>query len=36
MVKELSFREPTGGDINRYGNPVTINQEGNVVIAKRK
>ena len=36
MVKELAFREPTGGDINRYGNPVMINQEGNVVILDRK
>ena len=35
-VKELSFREPTGGDINRYGNPVRINQEGDVVIDERK
>jgi hypothetical protein len=35
-VRELSFREPTGGDINRYGNPVRINQEGDVVIDERK
>jgi|SRR5262245_4766202 len=35
-VKELSFREPTGGDINRYGNPVRINQDGDVVIDERK
>lgn len=36
MLKELSFREPTGGDINRYGNPVMIDQEGNVVILEKK
>jgi len=35
-VKELIFREPTGGDINRYGNPVRINQDGDVVIDERK
>jgi hypothetical protein len=36
LVNELIFREPTGGDINRYGNPVRINQEGDVVIDERK
>ena len=35
-LKELSFREPTGGDINRYGNPVHVNQEGDVIINERK
>src|SRR5262245_48472572 len=35
-IKELIFREPTGGDINRYGNPVRINQDGDVVIDERK
>jgi Phage tail assembly chaperone proteins, E, or 41 or 14 len=35
-VRELSFREPSGADINRYGNPVRINQEGDVVIDERK
>jgi hypothetical protein len=35
-VKELSFRQPTGGDINRYGNPVRIDQNGDVVIDERK
>lgn len=35
-IKELSFREPTGGDINRYGNPVRINQDGDVVIDEKK
>ncbi len=35
-VRELTFREPTGGDINRYGNPVRINQDGDVVIDERK
>jgi len=36
MLHELSFREPTGGDINRYGNPCHINQDGDVVILERK
>ena len=27
-VRELLFREPTGGDINRYGNPVWIDNDG--------
>jgi len=35
-LHELSFREPRGGDINRYGNPCRINQEGDVVIDERK
>jgi hypothetical protein len=33
---ELSFREPRGGDINRYGNPCRVNQEGEVIIEERK
>jgi len=36
MVHELTFREPTGGDITRYGNPCHINQEGDVIILERK
>jgi hypothetical protein len=36
LVKELSFREPTGGDINRYGNPCQIDQNGDVLILDRK
>lgn len=36
MVGELSFREPTGGDINRYGNPCMVDQYGDVVILDRK
>jgi hypothetical protein len=32
MVHELVFREPTGGDINRYGNPCRINMDGDVII----
>ena len=35
-VHELSFREPTGGDINRCGNPCHVNQDGDVVILERK
>jgi tail assembly chaperone E/41/14-like protein len=36
MIKELSFREPTGGDINRYGNPCQVDQNGDVLILDRK
>jgi Phage tail assembly chaperone proteins, E, or 41 or 14 len=36
QIKELSFREPTGGDINRYGNPVRIDQNGDVLIDEKK
>lgn len=36
MVKELSFREPTGSDIIRYGNPCHIDQNGDVIIIDRK
>jgi hypothetical protein len=36
LLKELSFREPRGSDINRYGNPCRVNQEGDVLIEERK
>jgi hypothetical protein len=36
QLKELVFREPRGGDINRYGNPCRVNQEGDVVIDEKK
>ena len=35
-VREVTMREPKAGDINRYGNPVRVNQEGDVVIDERK
>jgi len=35
-IKEISFREPTGGDINQYGNPVRMNSQGEWVIEERK
>jgi len=35
-VTELTLREPRAGDINRYGNPVRINQDGDVVWDERK
>ena len=35
-VRELVFREPTGGDINRYGNPCRIDSTGEVHIDERK
>jgi hypothetical protein len=36
MVDELSFREPRGGDINRYGNPCRIAQDGEILMDERK
>ena len=36
MISELSFREPTGGDINRLGNPCHVDQNGDVIIVDRK
>src|SRR5215472_12733104 len=35
-ITEISLREPRAGDINRYGNPVRINQDGDVVWDERK
>jgi hypothetical protein len=35
-VDAVQFREPRGGDINRYGNPCRINQDGDVLIEERK
>lgn len=35
-VNEVTLREPRAGDINRYGNPIRINSEGEVVIDERK
>jgi hypothetical protein len=35
-ISELTFREPTGADINRYGLPVRIDQNGDVVMDERK
>jgi hypothetical protein len=36
MLQELTFREPTGGDINRVGNPCMVDQNGDVIILDRK
>ncbi|UGY12524.1 phage tail assembly protein [Bradyrhizobium septentrionale] len=35
-VREISLREPRAGDINRYGNPIRVNQDGDVLIDERK
>ena len=35
-VDTLSLRQPTGADINRYGNPVRMNADGDLVIDERK
>ena len=32
----ITLREPRAGDINRYGNPVRFNQEGDIVYDERK
>ena len=36
LVHELSFREPTGGDINRFGNPVRVDLTGEIQIDDKK
>jgi hypothetical protein len=35
-IRELTFREPSGGDINRYGCPVRIDSNGEAIIDERK
>lgn len=35
-VRIISLREPRAGDINRYGNPIRVNQDGDVLIDERK
>ena len=35
-IRELSFRQPTGADINRYGMPVHIDVSGDVHMDERK
>jgi hypothetical protein len=35
-LKELTFRQPTGADINRYGMPVRIDINGDVLMDERK
>ena len=35
-VKQLTMREPRAGDINRYGNPVRVNSDGEIIIDERK
>jgi Phage tail assembly chaperone proteins, E, or 41 or 14 len=35
-LDELSFRQPTGGDINRHGMPVRIDNIGDIHIDERK
>jgi len=36
IVHELSFREPRGGDINRYGNPCRVSLENEIITDERK
>lgn len=35
-ISELVFREPTGGDINRIGNPIRVDLAGDVHIDDRR
>src|SRR5262245_42074348 len=35
-IRELSFRQPSGGDINRIGMPVRVDSMGEVIIDERK
>jgi Phage tail assembly chaperone proteins, E, or 41 or 14 len=35
-LTELVFREPTAGDINRYGNPVRVDLAGDVHVDDRR
>ena len=35
-IDELVFREPTAGDINRYGNPCRIGIDGEVLFDEQK
>src|SRR5262245_37457764 len=35
-IKELSFRQPTGGDLMRHGVPVRIDVNGDVLVDERK
>lgn len=36
LINELAFREPTGGDINRYGNPCRIDANGDIILEEVK
>ena len=36
QVKQVTMREPRAGDINRYGNPVRVNVDGEIIIEERK
>jgi len=35
-LSELTFREPTGADINRIGNPVRVTIEGEILIDDKR
>jgi len=36
MLNELTFREPTGRDINNCGNPVRIDSDGEIQVDEKK
>jgi len=35
-IKEVKLREPRAGDINRNGNPIRVNNDGDLIIDERK
>jgi len=35
-IKELTLREPRAGDISRYGLPVRVNNDAEIIIDERK
>ena len=35
-IREISFREPTGGDINRCGNPVRLGENLEILMDEKK
>lgn len=36
LINEISFREPTGGDVNRYGNPCRVDYQNEIIIDDAK
>ena len=36
LIQELTFRQPTAGDINRCGNPCRIDNNGDLQVDERK
>lgn len=36
LIDKVIFREPTGGDINRIGNPIRVDLKGEIIIDDQK